>query len=265
MDDKVKLDAKVSTTYPYVIMEDKTLYKKKIKLDCLKFISQIHRDQLIERRKYEWQIFYATLSFYIVFIYIVLSGKVNLPSWVPKPVWGTILILIAIIVIRFLNYLHRANNTNKAFAEYAEDAIGEMSGDSPFKALSENAENTGEIRWGKLLKLNIDGIWGWCCQVHILLLFSIVSATLVTESFDFGIIVFCVIALTVIGDYLAQEKAELKSYIIAIVKAMAMATAIVTVVVIFVTLPLLISRMHYLVGFLCILFLAIVSCLWLLY
>lgn len=101
----------------------------KDKLDALKHISQIHRMQLDERRKYEWKIFLASISLYVLSVAAVYKGNVTIP--INCIFISSIFIAFffqAIITILFLAYVYGANKKNKTIAENAEMALADLIG-----------------------------------------------------------------------------------------------------------------------------------------
>jgi hypothetical protein len=99
----------------------------KDKLDCLKYISQIHRSQFDERRKIEFKILFSTLSFYILSVAAIYGGKVQLPSnWMFIFAIWVVLSGVAVITVIYLLSIHKACNMNKTFAENAEHAIDDL-------------------------------------------------------------------------------------------------------------------------------------------
>ena len=51
------------------------------KLDGLKFLSQIHRNEHSERRKYEWKALLSCISYYVLLVVAVHGGEVHLPTF----------------------------------------------------------------------------------------------------------------------------------------------------------------------------------------
>ena len=147
------------------------------KLECLKFISQVHRSQFNERRKYEWKIVLTTLSFYVFCVAAVYGGNFTLPnSWIFKGAVWIIFIPLAAIASGFLRLLHRANNLNKIFAERAENAIADILGNKTLFSCPDNYR----VFQSSLFKKDIGGMWAWCWQTAMLFFFAIVSVILLT-------------------------------------------------------------------------------------
>ncbi len=98
-------------------------------LDGLKHISKIHRSQLDERRKYEWKIFLASISLYVLSVAAVYKGDVQLPN---NCKFITIICIAfsiqAITTILFLAYVYGANKKNKTIAENSEMALADLIG-----------------------------------------------------------------------------------------------------------------------------------------
>lgn len=94
------------------------------KIEPLKFMSETHRREFNERRRYEIKIVLTVLTFY------VLAGSSrftehfpdNLPCWFKVIIW-TAFIVLAIVSSIFLWFVHNANSINKTIAERSEEAI----------------------------------------------------------------------------------------------------------------------------------------------
>lgn len=150
------------------------------KFECLMFISQIHRSQFDERRRYEFKILFTSLSFYVFSVAAIYGGKITLPIdlRLKLMVW-IMFIAIAGVTSIFLANVHMANHKNKRFAEKAENAIAELSEVKEFTSLF-SASNNYWVSWGSLFKRGIRGRWAWFWEVVTLFSFSIASAMLVT-------------------------------------------------------------------------------------
>lgn len=97
------------------------------KLDSLKHISQIHRSQLDERRKYEWKIFLASISFYVLTVAAIYKDKIELQgNYISLCVIYFVFLAQAIVTIFFLARVHWANYKNKSIAEKAEQEIATL-------------------------------------------------------------------------------------------------------------------------------------------
>ncbi|MCK4698204.1 MAG: hypothetical protein KAT53_07875 [Dehalococcoidia bacterium] len=152
------------------------------KLECLKFISQIHRSQFDERRRYEWKIVFTALTFYVLCVAAIYGGNITLPSgWISTVVvWG-LSIGLAVSIATFLASLHTANNKNKTFAENAEKAIADLVEDKEPTTLSLfSLKKNIQVSWSNFFNRDIAGIWAWRWQVVTLLFFAIASAALLT-------------------------------------------------------------------------------------
>ncbi len=154
----------------------------KDKLECLKFISQVHRSQFDERRRYEWKIVFTSLSFYALCVAAIYGGKITLTSsWQFKLVIWVMFLVLAVVIATFLASLHTANNMNKTFAQRAEGAIADILDGKERKTLSLfSPPDNYRVSWGSLFKSDIRGIWAWRWQVVTLLFFAIASAMLLT-------------------------------------------------------------------------------------
>ncbi len=98
----------------------------KDKIESLKYLSQIHRQQFDERRKYEWKIIFTVLTFYVLCVSAVYVQKITIKSyeWL---IW-LFFIILAGAVSEFLRCLHKANDKNKKIAQSAEDTISKLIG-----------------------------------------------------------------------------------------------------------------------------------------
>jgi len=162
----------------------------KEKLECLKFISQIHRSQFTERSKYEWKIVFTTLTFYVLFIVAVYSGKIILPS-VKSGILAFLIVPVmsfglATVIAIYLGYVHISNNKNKTFAENAENAMWNLLKSETPQTLNvfslEKSKHwvSRDTFWGK----NTDGKrkrgrWGWIGQVVTISIFALSTFLLI--------------------------------------------------------------------------------------
>lgn len=165
------------------------------KFEEYKFISQVHRSQFDERRKYELKIVFTSLTFYVLCVAAKYKEgglfpndfKFKLIIWVIFP-------LLAFFVSIFLFYLHSANKKNKMFAEKAENAI--------IQDLQFPSNNPSGINWFWPWPLRVvvpwlNSTWVWqvlvpwinaslksnwaiYCQVVILFVFATTSAVFLT-------------------------------------------------------------------------------------
>jgi len=153
----------------------------KDRLEALKFISQVHRSQFNERRRYEWKIVFTSLTFYVLCVAATYGGWVSIPSnWEFKLGIWIMFLALAVAVATFLSSLHTANNMNKTFAQRAEDAIADMLDGKERETLSLFSNPNIRVSWDTLLKRNIGGMWAWRWQVLTLLVFAITSALFLT-------------------------------------------------------------------------------------
>jgi len=153
------------------------------KLEGLKFLTQTHRSEFDERRKYEWKIIFTLLTFYIISIATKYGGNIHLPTdnKFLSIVWSGFLAL-AIITSIFLGYIHMANNKNKTIAENAEEAIGMLINEIPILGMSlfSFEEKKYWTSWKKIFEQK-SGRWSWVTQTITLIAFSIISAYLFTK------------------------------------------------------------------------------------
>lgn len=151
----------------------------KDKLKALKFIAQQHRAQFDERRRYEWKVVFTSFTFYVLCVTGIYGGMVTLPSGREFKLGIFIMFLsLATIDSIFLASLHKSNNTNKTFAERAENAIVKILNSDDAENLSIFSPIEYRISFISLFKSNLRGIWAWRWQVITLLFFAIASATL---------------------------------------------------------------------------------------
>ena len=105
------------------------------KLSMLKFLSQTHRNEFNERRKYEWKILFAVLTFYVLAVAAVCKEEFKVVSVLSEhPGWKTIFgvvgtfvfLLLAFVTSCFLFGLHKANDSNKQIAHTVEGIVGSL-------------------------------------------------------------------------------------------------------------------------------------------
>lgn len=156
--------------------------------------SETHRNQFNERRKCEYKVLLALLTFYAVCAASSFTGKVDIPdSIILKGFIGLALLSSFVLAAYFFRDLHSANNINKLIAEKAEDGIiqilrkenniGEvLAGLQPDESVKQDLQITfGDIF--KILKPNKRrGLWACRMQIFTILLFAAVGA--------FGLIIF---------------------------------------------------------------------------
>lgn len=137
-------------------------------VELLQGISDTHRSQFNERRKYEWKVLVATFGIYAAVTAAKFTGGVILPTetWFYLLAWflsGS----LATISSVYLSYIHRANKINQDFAHVAEDALMDLSGISEFETIRKSIPSFARKHWSL--------IW----QVLTIVLFAIVSTVLI--------------------------------------------------------------------------------------
>ncbi len=160
------------------------------KIAGLKFLAQIHRQQLDERRKYEWKVVFTSLTFCVLTAAAMLEGDVQLQLWSK---WLPVLLIIAIFAvlcatIKFMASVNKANNKSKIFAEWAENYMASLvegtspPQDSPFP-LDEQLDTKYWISGCPLRKNGAwackNGTWAWWWQVAVLVAFATVACGLI--------------------------------------------------------------------------------------
>lgn len=155
--------------------------EEKEKLDCLKFIAQIHRSQFDERRRIEWRIVFTTLTFYVLIVAAKYGGDYTLPSGSGYKCMVRILLTgLLLIAAVFLGYVHLANNKNKSLAENAEDAmIDSLQNSFVPTGLGGLKKDKYPVSWRCFL-IDLKGAWAWFWGVLTIALFALASAVLLT-------------------------------------------------------------------------------------
>lgn len=145
-------------------------------LDGLKHISQIQRAQLDERRKYEWKIFLASVSFYVLSVAAIYKGEIKLQgNYISILLIYFVFLAQAIVTNLFLAHVHIANNKNKSLAEDAEKEIADLIG-YDIKAGSNNYWDS----CNKFLNRKATGRGVFFCQAVMIFIFAITSAIVIT-------------------------------------------------------------------------------------
>jgi len=140
--------------------------KEQDKIEILIELSNTHRNQFNERRKYEWKVFLSSIGLYTA----ILSAK--LTNGIPEDIQATkvfrnlvidLTLIPAIASSIYLYFLHRANKVNQDYAHSAENELISLSGVSDLVSLKENPPKFTGIYWSL--------IW----QIVILLLVGVLS------------------------------------------------------------------------------------------
>jgi len=145
------------------------------KLDGLKHLSQIHRSQLDERRKYEWKIFLASISLYVLSVAAVYKDNVTLPN---NCIFMKIIFIVfsfqAIFTIIFLSHVYRANKKNKIIAENAEIALADLIGKARVFSICNNYDSDDNSSNRKS-----SDIWVVICQTIMIIIFAFTAYLLI--------------------------------------------------------------------------------------
>ena len=176
--------------------EDITTHMKpKDKLDSLKFISKLQRDEFHNRQKHEWKILFTTLTAYALLVATLLQypNRVNADEmkWLPYSII-LFIILIAVVYIIYRIFIQRNNHKNKSYAHQAENALQEripydgenaivaiLNGDEPGIVIEKGDPPKIVIkkeleRWNEPIHL-----WSTGCHIAIVILFALVACIMV--------------------------------------------------------------------------------------
>jgi hypothetical protein len=102
------------------------------KLDALKYLSETHRKEFHERRKYEWKLLFTVLAFYVFVVIAILKEEFKILSIIEgNSIVTTISVYfvfilflsLAFIASKFIYGIHLANEINKSIAEKAENTM----------------------------------------------------------------------------------------------------------------------------------------------
>jgi len=141
---------------------------EKVLVELLKGISDIHRSQFDERRRYEWRVLLSTLGFYVGTIGAKLASKITLPSSTLFFVIISVSFIgLGIISSFYLSFIHRANKVNKRFAQAAENVLMDKSEVTEFKNIINSLSVSGSDHWSLY----------W--QVTSIFLFAVVSLLII--------------------------------------------------------------------------------------
>ncbi|MDD5050956.1 MAG: hypothetical protein PHV93_04460 [Candidatus Pacebacteria bacterium] len=146
--------------------------ENKEKIDSLKFMSETHRRELSERRRYEFKIVITVITFYVLAGASRFTGEfpVSLPCWFKVILWSAFLILVVVSSI-FLRSVHNANYANKSIAERSESAIEALINGEDIKKINLFGKPFAAegIKWTNL-------VW----EVVAIILFAFASAVTLT-------------------------------------------------------------------------------------
>lgn len=92
-----------------------------IKKEHLIHLSTIHRQQYMERRGWEWKVFLTEVSLLILTVVFALEQQQKLSG----KAWSVSLFAAStgVLAILYLSWIHAAGNSDKNFAEEAEDCL----------------------------------------------------------------------------------------------------------------------------------------------
>ncbi|NQU10982.1 hypothetical protein HQ590_09345, partial [bacterium] len=143
-------------------------------LDALKHLSDVHRAQFRERRSIvEWRCFFTTLTFFVLTLFAVYKGDVELAP-AASAILALAFLLVAGISIGFLAHVNMAGNKDKELAERAEDGIRDILNGEPCR--QQNIEFIRYfVSWRTVRR---DGSWGYVWQALAILSLAIVAIIL---------------------------------------------------------------------------------------
>lgn len=146
------------------------------KVDALKYLSQVNRQQFDERRKYEWQVFIITLTFLVLLSAAKYKGELNITTN-PEAIFVLVTTVISILIISiwYLNSIHRRNIENKLYAQKAEDLIERMIKDE--KDIDFNILTMSEISEPPkpIVEPISRGLWSLAYQIATIIVFGLAS------------------------------------------------------------------------------------------
>ena len=138
------------------------------KIEALKTIAEIHRNEFDQRRKYEWNAFFTTLGVFASGIIAKFSVGYKLPiNIIFNHLVSVCFFGLALISSIYLASVHRVNKVNKTFAERAENEI--------MCLLHVHGLNIDSIDIPDCLKDN----WSLYWQIIVLFLFAIGSSKII--------------------------------------------------------------------------------------
>lgn len=147
-----------------------TLQDKEV-VDCLKFLSQTHRSLHDQRRKCDFEVLIATISFYVIAVAGRFSGKITIPTSEKfvALVWIAC-VGLSVVASAFLWRLHTANRKNMKLAMSAEDALINILSKIEVNIEKPPSENSSSCGFH----------FGWFWQSLILVIFAIECSLLLT-------------------------------------------------------------------------------------
>jgi hypothetical protein len=141
----------------------------------LQYLSTCHRKILEGRFAAEWRALTFTLAYYILPVATIFNKDFSPPN---KPMAYSVLIfahmLVAIVSIGFLRSIHKANSSNRNFAERAEDLIEDIIKGKNVVSIEIFHDKVTHDR-----HVGIRRIWAWWWEMAIILVFAILSSIIV--------------------------------------------------------------------------------------
>ena len=139
------------------------------RIEALKTIAEIHRNEFDRRRKYEWNVFFTTLG---VFTSVVIAKFSKVYKW-PKNISFNIGIpffffVLAVISSIYLVSVHRANKVNKGFAEAAENEIMSLLNVTGLKKVSMDIPACLKVNWSLFWQIIVLFLLAIGCSIIII-------------------------------------------------------------------------------------------------
>ncbi|MGD0552841.1 MAG: hypothetical protein ABSB25_09335 [Sedimentisphaerales bacterium] len=143
-------------------------------IDSLKHISQIHRQQYIERRGWEWRVFLTEITALVLAVPFIIKEKQALQGT------GCLFVIFfcfsAFLSIWYLSWIHAASNKDKNYAQEAENLLWKTQQEldeyiTKYKSVynKANKEPANPISWKYQFIGALNGTWSFKFQAGIIL------------------------------------------------------------------------------------------------
>lgn len=149
----------------------------KEKAELLRFLSETHRDQLVDRRKYEWKIIFTVLTFYVLVPATRLEVRIDI---FPHSLIYVLFAALAFATTLGLVCVHLGHHKNLRTAERAEAGLQALLKDEPFgfDILPGQPAKDTFCTWIKR------GPWQWIWQTIVIMFFAFTSAMITCANGD---------------------------------------------------------------------------------